>query len=178
DDFYGRDAFEKAFSFLTQSCNDSTAAIIGYQLDKTLSEHGTVSRGVCEVDAAGNLISITERTKIFPENNQVYYEDAQGKTAVDGTSSVSMNFWCFPTAIFSITEKLFKSFIEENRDQLKAEFFIPIVADHFIKEAGGAIRVIPTSAQWFGVTYKEDAPMVKASLDVLLEDKVYPQKLW
>lgn len=178
DDFYGRDAFEKAFTFLTKSCNDSTASIIGYQLNKTLSEHGTVSRGVCEVNADGNLVSITERTKIFPEGDQVFYEDAKGKTAVNVHASVSMNFWCFPTSIFSITENLFKSFIEENRDQLKAEFFIPIVADYFIKEAGGTIQVIPTSAQWFGVTYKEDAPMVKASLDALLEANEYPSKLW
>lgn len=178
DDFYGRDAFVKANDFLVNDCNDKTAAIIGYRLEKTLSEHGTVSRGVCEVNENGNLVSITERTKIYPENGKVYFESENGKESVEPSASVSMNFWCFPTSIFALTEKLFKTFLEENKSNPKSEFFIPIVADYFIKNEGGSIPVIPTTATWFGVTYKEDAPMVKAGLDALLKANVYPQKLW
>ncbi len=178
DDFYGADAFVQADKFLRTQCNEKTAAIIGYQLDKTLSDHGTVSRGVCEVNSNQELVSITERTKIYPEGEKVYYEDGEGKAEVSGNSKVSMNFWCFHPSIFPLMRKLFAEFLEANRTNPKSEFFIPIVADHFIKEAGGKVLVIPTSANWFGVTYKEDAPSVKASLDGLISSKAYPEKLW
>jgi NDP-sugar pyrophosphorylase family protein len=178
DDFYGRDAFEKACHFLNQACTEKNAAIIGYRLDKTLSKHGTVSRGVCETDAQNHLVSIVERTKIYSENETVYYEDENGKQSVEGSRSVSMNFWCFPVSIFDISAELFKAFIVENKSNPKAEFFIPIVADHFIRELNGVIQVIPTSSEWFGVTYKEDAPMVRENLMQLLDAGVYPQKLW
>ncbi len=178
DDFYGQDAFVKACNFLMEDCNERTAAIIGYRLEKTLSKHGTVSRGVCDVNENGNLISITERTKIYPENGKVFYEDDNSKIEVSADSSVSMNFWCFHPSIFDLTQKLFTEFTHDNKENLKAEFFIPIVADYFIKNEGGSINAIPTSAQWFGVTYKEDAPSVKADLDALIKDKIYPSSLW
>ena len=178
DDFYGQDAFVKACNFLKSDCNEKTSAIIGYRLEKTLSKHGTVSRGVCDVNDIGQLLSITERTKIYPENGKVFYEDENGKTEVPADSSVSMNFWCFHPATFNLTQMLFTKFVKENKENPKAEFFIPIVADYFIKNEGGSVAVIPTSSQWFGVTYKEDAPTVKADLDALIEDKIYPSSLW
>ena len=178
DDFYGRDGFAKAASFLQHDCNEKTFSIIGYELAKTLSEHGTVSRGVCEVDADGNLVSINERTKIYKEESaKIIYEDESGKHEVPFDSSVSMNFWCFHPSVFSSTEKLFHHFVKENSQQLKAEFFIPIIADDFMKQ-GGNIKVIPCSSQWFGVTYKEDAPGVKKSLDDLIAAGEYPGSLW
>ena len=178
DDFYGADAFKRASIFLKNDCSEKTGAIIGYQLDKTLSDHGTVSRGVCEVNEKQELISITERTKIFPENGKVFFEENEKRFEVDAGSKVSMNFWCFHPSIFPVMRKLFAEFLEASRSNPKAEFFIPIVADHFIKEEGGRIMVIPTSSQWFGVTYKEDAPAVKASLDSLINEKIYPDQLW
>lgn len=178
DDFYGQDAFVKACDFLKNKCNETTAAIIGYKLEKTLSAHGTVSRGVCDVNDNGELLSITERTKIYPENGKVFFEDENGKNEVSPNSSVSMNFWCFHPSIFNLTQKLFSKFVKENKDNPKSEFFIPIVADYFIKNEGGKIDVIPTSAQWFGVTYKEDAPSVKKDLDTLIKNKIYPPSLW
>ena len=178
DDFYGRDAFEKAVAFLTQQCNAQNQAIIGYDLSKTLSPNGKVSRGVCEVDASGNLISIAERTKIYAEQNQIVYEDASGKHSVPIHSSVSMNFWCFDPMIFSLTATLFERFLAEQGKEEKSEFFIPIVADEYIKAKQGVIRVIPTSAQWFGVTYKEDAPGVQENVNQLVGSGVYPQSLW
>ena len=178
DDYYGADAFNKAAEFLKTACKPDCFAIIGYQLDKTLSEHGTVSRGVCKVDENANLLSINERTKIYPENGVVIYEEGDEKFEVPGNSSVSMNFWCFHPSIFSLANDLFKEFVPQNRDNIKAEFFIPIIADNFIKAGDNKIKVIPTSSQWFGVTYKEDAASVKASIDKLIADKVYPASLW
>jgi len=178
DDFYGRDAFAKAADFLNNQCNEKQYAIIGYELAKTLSEHGTVSRGVCEVDEKQNLVSINERTKIYRDNNDIMYEDETGKHTVPFNSSVSMNFWCFHPSLFPATQELFLGFVKENSSNIKAEFFIPIIAEDFIKNRGGYISVIPTSSKWFGVTYKEDAPTVKASVDKLVADKEYPASLW
>jgi len=178
DDFYGRDAFEKAAAFLTKECNEKTAAIIGYQLNKTLSDHGTVSRGVCEVDNNNNLVSINERTSIAEKGDKIIYEEQGSQIEVPSNSNVSMNFWCFHPSVFSITEKLFADFVKQNKENIKAEFFIPIIADYFIEQEGSNIRVITTSSQWFGVTYKEDAPSVKENLARLINEGVYPQSLW
>ena len=178
DDFYGRNAFEKAYEFLTKECNEKTYSLIGYELNKTLSEHGTVSRGVCDVDEKGNLVSITERTKIYKEGNEIVFEDNGEKRKVSFHSKVSMNFWCFHSSVFELTEKLFHQFLTDHINEPKSEFFIPIVADHFIKEEGGIIKVISTSSQWFGVTYKEDAPVVAKSLNQLIDKGDYPQSLW
>jgi hypothetical protein len=178
DDYYGVDAFVKAADFLNNKCDEKHYAIIGYELERTLSDHGSVSRGVCQVDAENNLVSIKERTKIYKEDGVITYEDEDGKHSVPSDSSVSMNFWCFSPALFQPTEKLFLDFVKKNADNIKAEFFIPIVAEDFMENQGGKISVIPTSSQWFGVTYKEDAPVVKASVDKLVADKVYPPSLW
>jgi UTP-glucose-1-phosphate uridylyltransferase len=178
DDFYGRDAFEKAATFLQNDCNTELHAIIGYDLSKTLSANGTVSRGVCEVNEQQELVSITERTKIYAEGNVIVYEDAEGKHEVPYHSSVSMNFWCFDDSVFYLTKKMFAEFLKKHGHEEKSEFFIPLVADTFIKEELGAIKVIPTSSLWFGVTYKEDAPGVQASIDALIQSGQYPPSLW
>lgn len=178
DDFYGRDAFVKASDFLINKCDEKTYSIIGYELEKTLSEHGSVSRGVCQVDSSHNLITIKERTKIFKENNIIVYEDEDGKHTAPSDSSVSMNFWCFYPTLFPMTEKLFLDFVQNNSSNLKAEFFIPIIAEDFMENRGGYISVIPTSSKWFGVTYKEDAPVVKACVDKLVAGGEYPASLW
>ncbi len=178
DDFYGRDAFEKAYSFLTTECNANTWSIIGYSLLNTLSDHGTVNRGVCEVDASGNLASIRERLNISENQGKVRCEDGQEPAEISRDSKVSMNFWCFPVEIFSFSEELFNNFLDTSIYVPKSEFFIPIVADEFIKAGKGVVRVIPTSASWFGVTYKEDAPAVQASIDKLIQSGEYPASLW
>jgi choline kinase len=178
DDFYGRDAFEKAHTFLIHGVNDRTYSIIGYELAKTLSENGTVSRGVCKVDAENNLVSIAERTKIYREGDKITYEDGDKKFEVAFDSKVSMNFWCFAPSVFPYTAELFAKFLAEQGMNPKAEFFIPIIGDKFIQEGKGTIKVIPTDAQWFGVTYKEDAPGVQASLHALIAGGEYPVRLW
>jgi NDP-sugar pyrophosphorylase family protein len=179
DDFYGKDAYKKAYNFLTTECNSTTQCLVGYELKRTLSENGSVSRGVCEVDEQANLVSINERTKIYRnEQGKITYEDESGLHEVSEDSSVSMNFWGFDPAIFGITEKLFHQFVEENYTNPKSEFFIPIVADKYSKTGMGVIKVIPTQAQWFGVTYKEDAPSVQSSINELVNSGEYPNNLW
>lgn len=178
DDFYGRDAFEKAYKFLTTDCNEKVYSIIGYELLKTLSENGTVNRGVCRVDRVGNLTSIAERLNIAKKDGKIICDDNQEPKELSLDSQVSMNFWCFHPSIFQYSERQFREFLQKNTDTPKAEFFIPIVADQFINDNEGVIKVIPTTAQWFGVTYKEDAPDVKESLNQLVEDGEYPPALW
>jgi NDP-sugar pyrophosphorylase family protein len=178
DDFYGRDAFEKAYGFLTKQVNEKLYCIIGYELAKTLSDNGTVSRGVCQVDANDNLVSIAERTKIYQDGNKITYEEGDKKFEVPFDSKVSMNFWGFDPSVFAYTQKIFAEFLKEEGSNPKAEFFIPIIGDKLIKEGKGNIKVIPTAAQWFGVTYKEDAPGVQASLNALIGKGEYPSNLW
>jgi len=178
DDFYGRDAFGKASAFLHNEVSEKKYCIIGYQLSKTLSENGTVSRGVCDVDANGNLVSIVERTKIFPEAGKIVYIENQMQVPVPADTPVSMNFWGFDPNVFDFMEKEFIKFLKENKNNPKAEFFIPIVADAFIRNDKGTIKVIPTDAQWFGVTYKEDAEAVKKDIHQLIDNGDYPQTLF
>ncbi len=178
DDFYGFDAFKKAADFLLNQCNQKEAAIIGYILANTLSEHGIVSRGVCEVDENNLLTAINERVKIYRKDGEIVFEENNQITALAEDQNVSMNFWCFHPSIFNLTSILFKDFPKDNLDNLKAEFYIPKVAQHFIDVFEGKIHVISTSAQWFGVTYKEDADSVRKSLYGLIEGGEYPKELW
>jgi hypothetical protein len=177
DDFYGQNAFENAASFLNVGCSPKHYAIVGYDLVRTLSEHGTVNRGVCGLDNDGNLATITERINIAKKNGKIICEDGLEPKELSLQTRVSMNFWCFDPSFFAYTQKLFSAFLQVHGKELKSEFFIPIVADQFIKE-GGTIEVIPTTSLWFGVTYKEDAPFVKQSLDQLISNGEYPDNLW
>ncbi|HEX6432257.1 MAG TPA: nucleotidyltransferase, partial [Niastella sp.] len=163
---------------LTKDVNDNTYSIIGYELLKTLSDNGTVNRGVCQANGNGNLVSIAERLNIAKVDGKILCDDTQEPKELSIDSQVSMNFWCFSPSIFPYSEKLFNEFLKENITNIKSEFFIPIVGDKFINEGGGVIKVIPTSAQWFGVTYKEDAPEVKANLEELVKAGEYPASLW
>jgi NDP-sugar pyrophosphorylase family protein len=179
DDFYGRDAFEKAYGFLANGCSPTCYSIIGYDLSKTLSENGSVSRGVCEVDDQQNLVSIHERTKIYRnENGKISFEEDGKLFEVPDSAKVSMNFWCFDPSVFAFIEKIFAEFLATHGKDVKSEFFIPIIGDRFIHEKIGNIRIIPTAASWFGVTYKEDAPDVQKSLNALIDQGLYPPKLW
>jgi NDP-sugar pyrophosphorylase family protein len=178
DDFYGRDAFDKAVKFLTEDVSEKEYCIIGYKLSKTISENGTVSRGVCEVDFEGNLLNIAERTKIFPEGGKIYYIENAQKVPLPADTVVSMNFWGFDPNVFDFIQKLFIKFLQDNAANPKAEFFIPIIGDAFVHEGEGKIKVIPTSSQWFGVTYREDAPTVKEDLQKLIAEGEYPEHLF
>ena len=179
DDFYGTDAFQKAHDFLKNGCQPDVYAIIGYELAKTLSEHGSVSRGVCDVNESNNLVAINERLKIYREDGKIIYENPEGgKQILPEDSKASMNFWCFHPSIFEFLQAGFKGFLDENIGNPKSEYLIPFSADQFIKKGEGVIKVIPTSSQWFGVTYKEDAPVVQTSLNELVQKGEYPSNLW
>jgi len=178
DDFYGRDSFEKAAEFLKTSCSEKHYSIIGYELKQTLSEHGTVNRGVCGIDGEGHLQSVVERLNISYKDGIVKCEDGLSPDTLDAHTIVSMNFWCFHPSIFNYTEKLFEQFLKDRGQEPKSEFFIPIVADQFMHEGGGKIEIIPTVAIWFGVTYKEDAPAVRTAINGLLAEGAYPAGLW
>ena len=177
DDFYGRAAFESAAAFLRSGCSEKQYAIVGYALAETLSDHGTVNRGVCTLDGKGNLATITERINISKKGNEVVCEDGLMPHALPLSTSVSMNFWCFDPSFFTYTQSQFASFLQQHGQALKSEFFIPLVADQFIKE-GGTVAVVPTRSQWFGVTYKDDAPMVAERLQGLIDSGEYPVTLW
>jgi NDP-sugar pyrophosphorylase family protein len=178
DDFYGFEAYKKMIEFLTEEATDSNYSIIGYQIGKTLSDFGAVSRGVCKVDESGNLDEIVERTKVYQEDGVIVYEEDNKKYPLDFETPVSMNFWGFTPAVFKITEDMFKEFALENKDKPKAEFFIPLIGENLVKSNTATFKVVPTANQWFGVTYKEDKPFVQASIDQLIKDGAYPEKLW
>lgn len=179
DDFYGKEPFKLMASFLQAECDKNRAAVMGYEINKTLSKHGSVSRGVCTVDDIGNLDTITERTKVSIENNDIVYADDEGEQhVISENTPVSMNFWGFDPSIFDLMEKMFERFLADNLEKPKAEFLIPTVADYYIANKMGTVKVIPTSEQWFGVTYQEDAPMVRESLQKLIEEETYPSTLW
>jgi hypothetical protein len=178
DDFYGRDAFVKAYEFLTKHCCAAHYAIVGYALQQTLSDHGTVNRGVCSMNSQGDLIGVTERLNIAPENGIIACKDGLAPNMLQADTIVSMNFWCFDPSVFDYSEKLFAAFLADRGQEEKSEFFIPLVADSFIREGVGRVEVIPTSAIWFGVTYKEDAPAVKDGINKLLSTGEYPAGLW
>lgn len=178
DDFYGTDAFVKANNFLVTECNETTYGIVAYNLNNTLSEHGSVSRGVIDVGENNELLAVNERLKIYRVDGQIINEDGDTKMPIPEDAKSSMNFWCFHPSIFQYIREEFAKFLGEKINDPKSEFLIPFVADQFIKTGRGVIKVIPTSAPWFGVTYKEDAPIVQRSLDALIEEKTYPVSLW
>lgn len=178
DDYYGKEAFEQAFNFLTKECNDKTYCILGYELANTLSENGTVSRGVCSVDGNNTLTQINERTKIYRKEGQIVFEEEGVENPLKEDTRVSMNFMCFAPNFIDLCEKEFDSFLDKQGTELKSEFYIPFVTGQFSTLGLGDVKVIPTNAKWFGVTYKEDAPSVKASIEALVKSNIYPAKLW
>ena len=178
DDFYGYDSFEKMAKFLTTEVADDKYSLVGYQIDKTLSEYGSVSRGVCKVDDKGDMIEINERTQVYFKDGGVVYEEGGVETELSTDTRVSMNFWGFTPAVFDQSLEMFKRFVDVNEEKPKAEFFIPLVADELIKTGTASFKVIPTASKWFGVTYKEDKPIVQKCISDLVNSGVYPENLW
>ncbi|MFD1258175.1 NDP-sugar synthase [Mucilaginibacter terrae] len=177
DDFYGYEAFEKMAEFLTTEVKDDFYSLMGYQIDRTLSDYGSVSRGVCKVED-GKMVEVNERTEVYFKDSGVFYKDASGEHQLPNDTRVSMNFWGFTPAVFKQSEEMFKKFVDANENNPKAEFFIPLVADELIKTGVAEFKVIPTGNKWFGVTYKEDKPIVQASISELVENGTYPSNLW
>lgn len=184
DDFYDRDAFQVMAKFLSELPEGSTGkyAMVGFRVDNTLSESGTVSRGVCENDEKTHyLTSVVERTKIERHDGVVQYLDDNGEwVSIPDTTPVSMNFWGFTPDYFEYSKEYFIEFLSDpkNQENLKSEFFIPLMVDHLIKTGKATCEVLDTTSKWFGVTYPEDRPEVVAKLAKLHEDGQYPDKMF
>ena len=181
DDFYGRDAFIKAYDFLiTTDSTSSKYGMIGYKVINTLTENGSVKRGVCDVDDDYYLKSITE-SKVEKIDNKIIANPLDGKDSfvVGNDDTVSMNFLLFTPSIFGYIEEGFNDFFIENNDNLlTSEYLIPDVVSNLINKGKASMKVIKTSASWHGVTYREDTPDVKASIKKLVEEGEYKENLW
>ncbi len=182
DDFYGKDAFQTVGDYLRSvEGTQGKYAVVGYCLKNTLSEFGTVSRGVCSVSDEGYLVTINERTAIKrEEDGLVYYEDEQGKHEIDENSPVSMNMFGFTPDYFDYSAELFKHFLDENKinKNPKAEYFIPYAVEKLMEQGKADMKVLTSDARWFGVTYKEDRPDVVAKIRALVDAGEYPENLW
>ena len=182
DDFYDRDAFRVIADFLTQLPEGSkgTYAMVGFRCGNTLSESGTVSRGVCEKDENGLLTSVVERTQIKRIDGTIKYLADDGKEWVPlaDNTPVSMNFWGFTPDYFDYSQKAFVRFLEEHIAEPKSEFYIPLMVDTLIKSGEAKVRLLSSTAQWFGVTYHEDRKNVVARLASLAADGTYPSPLF
>ena len=177
DDFYGRDAFAKLGAFLS-AAEPMNFAMVGYKLELTLSENGSVARGVCDVAADGKLNGVTEMTKLVRAGEMAEnLEDEANPVKVPLDARVSMNLWGFTPQLFEDLESRFPQWLKENGAKEKSEWYIPFVVDELIKEGKADCEVLPTESSWFGVTYREDKPYVMAEIKKLVDAGEYPQNL-
>lgn len=177
DDFYGKDSFASIADFFA---NDTTGshAMVGFTLKNVLSEHGSVSRGVGEQDQQGFLKSVVERTTIVKENGKIISKEKDGDRELNPSAPTSMNFWGFRPNMFELTDAMFREFLEKNHENIKAEFYIPLIANEMIQTGKGKVKVLGGGNIWFGVTYKEDKDIVSAQIKELIKKGDYPNKLW
>lgn len=178
DDFYGYHAFKVMADFLSETNESSLHSLVGYRIENTLSENGSVSRGVCTADAHDFLTSINERTSIDRREGKIEYAEGDTHVELPEGTLVSMNFFGFQPSIFNQIEPLFEEFLKEKGNEPKAEFFIPLFANQLLASGEAKFKVLNSSDIWFGVTYKEDKPTVQAAISQLVEKAVYPAKLW
>ncbi|MEM7161530.1 MAG: sugar phosphate nucleotidyltransferase [Bacteroidota bacterium] len=175
DDFYGKDAFVQIKKFLAQDCKEDEFGMVAYELDKTLSENGTVNRGICSIDK-GYLSGIVEGLKISKSNGAYKHETPNTELNLNSKTLVSMNFFGFHPSVNTYMQKEFVDFANENSSNPKSEYFIPLVLDNMMKKGLAKVRVIPTSEEWIGVTYQEDKPEVMERLNALTERGVYEEQ--
>lgn len=183
DDFYNRDAFMVIGKFLADLPEGShdRYAMVGFRVGNTLSENGTVARGICSKDADEHLTTVVERTEIMRVDGRVSYKDEQGQwVAVDDNTPVSMNMWGFTPDYFTHSEAYFKEFLADpaNMANLKTEFFIPLMVNKLINDGTATVKVLDTTSKWFGVTYAADRQGVVDKIQSLVNEGVYPEKLW
>ena len=185
DDYYGRNAFRMAYEFLTQEQDESEAyryMMVGYRLENTLTENGHVARGVCVTDADGYLCTIHERTHIERREGGAMYTEDDGITwtALPLDATVSMNMWGFSDSILRELKAGFPAFLEKNlkENPLKCEYFLPFVVDELLAQKKATVKVLKSMDKWYGVTYKEDKPIVMKNIQRMKDDGIYPQELW
>ena len=179
DDFYGKESFEVMANFLLSvEGQEGKYCMAGYRVGNTLSEHGTVSRGVCATDDKGFLTDVVERTAIENKNGHIVYQDNGVDVEIPFETPVSMNMWGFTPEYFAYAEEAFKAFLKENSQELKAEFYIPTLVNDMINSGKATCEVLDTTAKWFGVTYADDRQMVVDKIQALVDAGVYPNKLF
>ena len=179
DDFYGRDSFQVLADYL-KSVEGTTGkyCMVGYRVANTLSENGSVSRGVCATDENGYLTDVVERTKIEKVGDKIIYTEDGVDTEIAPNSPVSMNMWGFTPEYFGYVEKAFVEFLKTRGQELKSEFYIPTLVNDMIRNGEATCKVLDTTSKWFGVTYSEDRPQVVMKINNLVKEEVYPEKLF
>ena len=179
DDFYGRDSFQVLADYL-KSVEGTTGkyCMVGYRVANTLSENGSVSRGVCTTDENGYLTDVVERTKIEKVGEKIIYTEDGVDTEIAPNSPVSMNMWGFTPEYFEYVEKAFVAFLKTRGQELKSEFYIPTLVNDMIRNGEATCKVLDTTSKWFGVTYAEDRPQVVMKINNLVKEGVYPEKLF
>ncbi|WP_461632832.1 nucleotidyltransferase family protein [Labilibaculum euxinus] len=178
DDYYGVEAFTTIAEYLSNTITDEENCMVGYQLGNTISENGSVSRGVCGTNENDHLTAVVERTHIEKLENGIAYKENEEWVQLVPQTTVSMNFWGFTPKLFDYLEAQFILFLKEEGDQLKSEFFIPSVVANIIKDGKTQVKVLKSDAQWFGVTYREDKEKAVKAIGKLIEKGTYPSKLW
>ncbi len=179
DDFYGKESFEVLARFLQSvEGKEGQYCMVGYRVQNTLSENGSVSRGVCTTDADGYLTGVTERTHIEDVGGKVVFTENGEDTVLDPMTPVSMNMWGFTPEYFRYAEEAFCCFLDENSQELKKEFYIPTLVNDLIQSGKATCKVLDTPSKWFGVTYSEDREQVVMKINALIKKGVYPEKLF
>lgn len=180
DDYYGLKSYQLVGDFLKANRGEETRFVMaGYRLGNTVSEHGSVARGVCKVDESGELLSIVENTGITQEGGRIVQRNADGaEQEFDGNEPVSMNFWGLTPAVFPMLDEQLRDFLKNEASDPKAEFYIPMALGAAVVKKQATLNVLPTDAPWFGVTYREDKPLVQDALAKLHANGTYPTPLW
>ena len=181
DDFYGPTAFSTIYDYLVANTDESAYAMVGYRLRNTVTEHGSVARGVCEVEN-GKLTNITERTKIYKRGDDAAFTEDDGQTFTDlpGSTIVSMNLWGFSAGLIDQLWARFPAFLDKNLpvNPLKCEYFLPFVVDEQIRDGSASVSVLPCEETWYGVTYREDLESVQQAIAEMKAKGIYKEDLW
>lgn len=182
DDFYGAESFRALGDFLRATppaAGPEPYAMVGFLLERTLSEHGTVARGICQTDSGGNLLSVEELTAIERHADGIRNKEPDGSfRPLMGSETTSLNCWGFPTSLFPHLRRLFAGFLDRNAGQTRTEFYLPMAVNTLIEEGAARVKVLPTPCRWFGVTYRDDRAVVIEGIRALTRDGVYPERLW
>ncbi len=181
DDYYGPDSYKSVVDYLLNTSRDSDIwkfCMSGFRLKNTLTENGSVSRGICETDENGELVSITERTSVYPCGCDAFFEDELGKHFLSGEVFTSMNLFGLTFEFFDYALDTFKSFLHGMKNPLKDEFYLPFAVTSAMKDGLATVNVCPTSEKWYGVTYSADKAFVQASIRKMIEEGKYKTDLW
>ena len=179
DDFYGYQSFKLAADFLKNNPDDAEYGLVGFKLENTLSEHGAVSRGICELDNENYLKSVTEQTHLVRTAGGIAVQEANTEPIfLEGHEIVSMNLMAFKPSVFPYFERGFKEFLNSNSKNPNTEFYLPAVVDAVVKSGAAKVKVLPTPEKWFGVTYPNDKQNVIANINLLINKGVYSKNLW